>query len=1461
MSDRQESAVAAPEAGPPKHDHPVLRRVFKATLAVGIGAYFVSAGTLLGLRYVLLPRIDTFRPRIEQLVSAKLHAQLTIGKLSPYWSGLEPGVEVAQLEIRDRDGKLALSVPHATAALSWMSLLHLAPALSSLIIDQPDLLVERAADGALYIAGVAVPTTHGGNDTFSTWLLKQEAIVLRGGTLRWRDAKHDAPELALAGIRLAVLNDGRVHRLALQAPANGTLLLGPLDFRARFTHKALAPVGKPTNWTGDAYLSASAVDLPTLAHYADMRLTMHAGRIDNAIWATFRDGRLRSAGGDLQGSGVALRVRTTQPRLDVPVAGFGWDLTMDPGRNYTLHLSHLHAELGQPPLADGTPLVRTLALNTLIARYRAPAADQGQLFGVAGDRVDLGMLNEFVRALPLPAKIRNALVRIDPHGMVANYRIEVERAKPGPAELAGTEAPGATAPIVRYRFLGDLQGISFAAQEPPPGLSPRGHPRAGVPGVENLWGHVDANQAGGTATFDTMNAAVTVPGVFDAPRLTFDRLRGGASWIVTPAPGDKHARIDVKMPELVAVNPDAEVSVSGTYANPGHGRGTLDLRADFRRAAVAQIPRYLPTSLPDRLRTYLGHALQAGRVTKGASIVAHGPLDTFPYSRNPDAGVFHIVAPFTGGKFEPTPYPPRTLKNGTPNYWPALDGIAGTFELAQNKLRFDIDRGHYKGVAVTKVSGRVADLGHPLDSPLVIDGHARGPLADLIDYADHSTLGDLSQHVGDKIRATGPASLALKLTLPSRLTHKHPTFEGAIAFDGNTVAADGVPPLSALRGDVRFTQAGGSAQNLTARFLGGPVHASGSTQAHGAYAFDVDGRIGLDAARDASLGGSNSGGSNQGGSNLDGTNLAGSNPSGSNLGGPNLDGTNLAGSNPAGPNLGGLKLRGPAAALLKRVTGDAPYRLAVRGTKGALPEITATSDLTGVALELPAPFTKPAGAAMPFSFTLKPAAPQTGAQRLENADLQFGPVRATYLLDATRGAPLRAVRGAIGVNRMPDLPQEGVSGAVDIDALDADAWLALARALRTPGAAEPAPAPAAATKLDAASFVPKRFAFHVGTLTLLKRNWENVIVGASHVDNLWQANIASNQVSGYLSWVPGGRNGAGSLNARLAKLVIPDRSQQDLVGRAVDLSTPPDRPMPSIDLVVDQVVARGHDVGRLEVDAHNFDDHGTPVWQLDKLELSNPAAKLTATANWRAARGTLADGSDEADAPRRTVFDFKLDIGNAGELLDRVGLPRTVADGHGSVTGSIAWRGGPTKPDYPTLDGHVALDLEQGKILKVNPGAAKLLGVLSLQSLAQFLTLDFHSVVGQGLPFQKITGTSQIANGVARTNDFQMTTAPAKVTLHGSVDLRAKTQDLHAHVAPKVGAGTAAIAAAIVNPVLGLGVLAADVALSQTLQHAFARDYAVTGSWAHPHIERVHGDQGKMDRDAAGSGAKAAPAP
>ncbi|WP_321905392.1 YhdP family phospholipid transporter [Paraburkholderia tropica] len=1461
-----------------QHHHPVLRHTLRVLACIALVLYFIVSVLLLGLRYVVLPHVDDFRPRIEKLVSDKIHADFRIGKLSPHWSGFQPGIDVADLTIRNRQGQLALNVPHATASVSWRSLVLFEPLLSSMIVERPDVLITREDDGTLTVAGVPVPTAHTGNATFTTWLMRQEAIVLRGGTLRWADATRDAPELKLSDIRLAILNDGYDHRIALQAPAEGTVLHGPLDFRAQFKHSRLAPAGKPNTWSGNAYVSTGPVDLPTLARYVPLPITTYAGRIDNTIWAHFENGRIQSADGVLSGNTIALRVKPTQPLLDLPVAGFNWRMGLAPG-DFTLQLRDFHAELGQPPLEDGTPLVRTLALTTLDARFRQQTLQAGQLVSVRGDRIDLGILAEFMRALPLPSRVLNALVRFNPQGLVADYELALERAAPEAGEAATEQRSTAAEPILHYRFKGDLQGISVAAQEPGPGLTPRNHPRAGLPGFENLWGHIDADESHGTIRLDASKSAVTLPGVFDDPRLTFDRLYGTAKWTVAAQrnPGDKLKAFAVDVTELGVQNPDASARMTAHYTNPGHGRGALDLVAHFDEAKVNAIARYLPTSISEKTRIYLGHGLQAG-ISKGATIEIHGDLAKFPYSRDPDAGQFRIVAPFQNGRFDPSPYPPKTMRNGVPNVWPAFDGIDGVFTLKEKQLRFDVARGHYRDFVLRDVNGRIDELGVK-GSDLVIQGAGRGPLADLLAYADNSSIGALSKHAPAKVRAQGPATLALKLTIPRKPMPKV-LVAGAIGFENNTLAADNVPPLSALNGKVRFTNRSAQVERLTGRFLGGDLRANGGLREDGRYKLDVAGNVAVDAAR-------------------------------------------------------GLNLHGTAAAVLDRFSGTAPYSLSVDGARGHLPDVKASSDLTDLAIDLPAPFGKAAGAQMPLRFDLQPGtgdagdagtvAGATDAANYQHAELTLGPLAARYVLRRNPGHVPDVVRGAIGMNKPADLPAEGVTAAVDLPAFDADAWRLVVQQLRgkaaasnTTAAAEHAdradradhreaastgaPANAAATAMTNgasspaatsaanavanpasgasvnapntasantaasaanvaaaplapggafAQYLPSRFAVHVGMLTLLKRHWENVIVGASRSGehgNEWQANLASNQVSGHVSWKPGAVPGSpGTLEARLARLVVPAATENDLLGQAV---SQPAQNMPSIDLVVNQLIVRGRDLGRLQINAHNYDENGVPVWQLDKLDILNPDAHFTATENWRAIGDETAPADTAGGAsqtPRRTALDFHVDIKDAGKLLERAGVAHAVKNGEGTLSGNLVWRGGPSKIDFPTLNGNLALDLRHGQILKIDQGVATLLGVLSLQSLARFATMDFRDVIGQGLPFTSITGTGQIENGIGRTSDFRLVTAPGRAQMQGTVDLAHETQDLRVHVVPTVSAGAGVVVAAIINPLLGLAALAGDIALSHTVESAFARDYAITGSWAKPHVERLRGDQGKMD--------------
>jgi len=147
--------------------------------------------------------------------------------------------------------------------------------------------------------------------------------------------------------------------------------------------------------------------------------------------------------------------------------------------------------------------------------------------------------------------------------------------------------------------------------------------------------------------------------------------------------------------------------------------------------------------------------------------------------------------------------------------------------------------------------------------------------------------------------------------------------------------------------------------------------------------------------------------------------------------------------------------------------------------------------------------------------------------------------------------------------------------------------------------------------------------------------------------------------------------------------------------------------------------------------------------------------------------------------------------------------------------------------------------LDGGQFLKAEPGAARLLSVLSLQSLPRRLVLDFRDVFQEGFAFDSITGDVKIGLGVAVTNNLRMRGVQALVLMEGHADIERETQDLRVIVVPELNAGTAALAYAVINPAIGLGAFLAQALLKKPLTAASTREFHISGPWADPKVERV----------------------
>ena len=370
-------------------------------------------------------------------------------------------------------------------------------------------------------------------------------------------------------------------------------------------------------------------------------------------------------------------------------------------------------------------------------------------------------------------------------------------------------------------------------------------------------------------------------------------------------------------------------------------------------------------------------------------------------------------------------------------------------------------------------------------------------------------------------------------------------------------------------------------------------------------------------------------------------------------------------------------------------------------------------------------------------------------------------------------------------------------------------------------------------------------------LLFLSRRLSAVRANLTQDMGQWRVNVEADQLNGYVEYRPPQRDltpnaaTAGRVYARLSRLSLP-KSEVDKVE---DLLDEPPASTPTLDIVIDDFELRGKRLGRLEVVAANrVYSEGRDVvreWQLSKFNLLAAEARLTATGQWAL--------GPPGTPGRRAVMDFNLALVDSGAYLERLGMGRVVRGGKGQITGQLAWQGSPLTIDYASLSGQAHVEVEAGQFLKVDPGAARLLGVLSLQSLPRRLALDFRDVFQEGFPFDSFGGDLRVARGVAYTNNLRMRGVQAAVLMEGQADLAGETQDLRVVVVPEINAGTASLAYAIINPAVGLGTFLAQLFLRRPFMQAGTREFHVTGPWADPKVDRVErkADAAMPDLDAA----------
>lgn len=819
------------------------------------------------------------------------------------------------------------------------------------------------------------------------------------------------------------------------------------------------------------------------------------------------------------------------------------------------------------------------------------------------------------------------------------------------------------------------------------------------------------------------------------------------------------------------------------------GRPRVDVNADIRRADLAGLRDYWPEDvIKPKVTDWLRRSLVAGEVT-GGRFVMQGDMDRFPF-RNGE-GTLLAVAELADVRMN---YAPG---------WPAAIDLDATARLDGSILTADGRIGDLAGATVQTASARIDDLQAPV-LQLTYDSETRLPL--LQGFLEASPLLRNTSLDFDRFGLEGPARAGGTVRLPLG------PGRGEVAVNGLLEVTDAAfferssgLRLEGLTGLVGYDREGAMGEGLAVTLDGWPA------------------TLGLRAA----------------------------------WGAPRPFEASLSGRFPASLLVAQTPLVDDP--LLARIDGEAEWNLALTVDHGEPADgsevwLEVRSDLADVRMALPAPLEKPAGVRWPLrlhyplesrdpvlrgdierrlSVVLElpsdedasaadddappePLASDTPADAGSLADPGTG--EATMMasgVETTVGdtAP-GLVRGAVSLGGVPArLPASGRFALGGLASrLDLDEWVSVivdyARARRYPGG----------LSLEAVDLFADE-------LVLLNRRFEEVALDLTYTEGQLDVGVAGASIAGDFRYLQN-EDGTQSLSAQLDRLWLPAAEDE-----GVTMETDP-RLLPEMRFYVQDFQYLGLDLGETRIEAYPIADG----LHIETVDAASEQLSFEARGDWV----VTDDGGQQSD------FDILLTSESLGGIISALDLSSVLEGGQTMVRYDAWWPGPPAAFELARLNGQMTFSVVDGRILNADPGAGRVLGLMSLGALPRRLALDFSDVFESGFGFDQASGTVRLEGGVAFTDDFVLESTAAQLTITGSSDLQAKEFDYLMSVKPGVSQALPVLGAIAAGPAGVAAGIALQELLREALGDAAEARYEISGPWSDPEVQRLESTPGPL---------------
>ncbi|KRA54967.1 hypothetical protein ASD77_00610 [Pseudoxanthomonas sp. Root65] len=509
--------------------------------------------------------------------------------------------------------------------------------------------------------------------------------------------------------------------------------------------------------------------------------------------------------------------------------------------------------------------------------------------------------------------------------------------------------------------------------------------------------------------------------------------------------------------------------------------------------------------------------------------------------------------------------------------------------------------------------------------------------------------------------------------------------------------------------------------------------------------------------------------------------------------------------------------RAPEMAWLKPyMDGRSPWTVGVAiprtaaGAVAAPTQLSLTSDLVGTAMSLPAPMRK--APATPLATTVRAPLPIGSGE----IDVAFGDVLALRARNANGQTGVRVVLGSDRVNEAP--PSSGLVATGRTGALDAMEWIAVARGGGGGGG-------------EGDGLPLRHIDVTAERLLMLGSVFPDTRLQLAPAQQALAVSLDGEALSGALL-VPDAKGApiAGKLaRVHWRKAPALGASAPGAGGRGATDDIDP-AAVPPLSLEVEDLRFGDARLGTAKLRTRQQADG----MYVDQLQLRSPGQQIDVRGQWT--------GTGNA---ARTRFAADVKSENFGVLFDDVGVGDRVGGGHGQITADAGWSGSPAAFRLAALEGSVTLAVRDGHLLEVEPGAGRVLGLLSVAEVRRRLMLDFSDFFSKGFAFNRIDGNIRLDGGLARSDNLMIDGPAAEIVIRGDTDLRSERFDQTVDVKPKSANVLTAVGAVAGGPIGAAVGAVANAVLKKPLAEMGAKTYRVTGPWKSPKVEVVGREQSR----------------